>query len=108
MHALLITNELCEDQAHAWGCDLSEAGTLGLAHLVRAQRAKRQMHVTVGEVAFMRLQGWLVILVYLFRPNSSHEVGAVQASRYGHLSAANRGFVSLGMRRRSVTGGQFF
>lgn len=81
---------------------------MGLAHLIRAQRAKRQMHITVGEVSFLRLQGWLVILVYLFRPNANHTAGTGPSSQYGQLGLASRSFVSLGARARSPKVGQFF
>jgi hypothetical protein len=41
---------------------------LQLINLIKHQRAKRNMVVLVARVCFLRVQGWAIVLVYIFKP----------------------------------------
>jgi hypothetical protein len=66
------------------------------------------MRVTVGEVIFLRLQGWLVILVYLFKPNLGHAVRIGRLPYQEYLGYAHNNFVALGTAHKPGQRGQFF
>lgn len=67
-HHLLVTEELCLDAAETMRFEVPEGGLVPLSQVLRVYRAKRKLSGLVGRVVFVRVQGWLVILAYFYKP----------------------------------------
>jgi hypothetical protein len=85
-HTGLVNIDLCWDQVAYLECDVKETDFLSLSQSVRRQRTKRLMPLTVGKIIFLRMQTWLVVLVYVFKPKLGRAIYLGPQMQAGGLS----------------------
>lgn len=74
MHYLLVTEEFCLAEAEVTRFEIPEGGLIPLSQALRAQRTKRKLYGLLGRMVFVRIQGWLVVISYFYKPKLIHKV----------------------------------
>lgn len=65
---MLVTKEFCLAEAEITRFTIPKGGLEPLSEALRAHRTKRKLYGLVGRIVFVRMQGWLVIIAYFYKP----------------------------------------
>ena len=60
--------DFCWNQFLYWDCEIPEEEDWSALGLIIEQRIKRGLPIFVGRIIFLKLQTWIIIIVFIFKP----------------------------------------